>query len=82
LFGKKIRILLKDAKSKEYIASSSNELRLFYSGVIKKASSFNDGITIWIPRNSVLVLLIIKDNTTIISEKINSGIETEKIIEI
>ncbi len=82
IFGKKIRILLKDANTKEYINSTSKNIRLFYSGEIKNVSSFNKGVTIWIPRNEVSTIIIIKDDKTIKEDKINSGVETEKVIEI
>ena len=80
LFGKKVRILLKNTKNDEFI--DSGVYCFFYSGVYKKISSFENGITLWIPKNRVSSLVVVQDDKTVKYEKINSGVETEKVIGI
>jgi len=82
LFGKKIRILLRNSKTQKYIQSLDDEICLFYCGVVKRESDFKNGINIRVPRNRVSSIIILQANGTMKVEKINSGIESEKVIEI
>ena len=50
--------------------------------VCKKSSESDSDLIIWLPKNKVTSLFIFNNNKKISVEKINTSIETEKIIEI